>query len=197
MQHLTNFIAGRPTEALSEQRCDLVDPTTGRAYATAPISSPEDVGTAVTAAANAFESWSETTPAQRQLALLRLADAIESRAEEIIAVESANTGKPLAVTAAEELPMVLDQLRFFAGAARTPEGRAAGEYMAGHTSSVRREPVGVCAQVTPWNYPLLMAIWKIAPALAAGNAVVLKPSETTPMSTLLLAEIAAEHLPAG
>ncbi|GAA4836277.1 gamma-aminobutyraldehyde dehydrogenase [Saccharopolyspora rosea] len=197
MQHLTNFVDGRRVEALSGQRCDLVDPTTGRPRATAPVSSPQDVDTAVGAAAKAFESWSETTPAERQLALLRLADALESRAEEVVRVESADTGKPLAVTASEEIPMMLDQLRFFAGAARTLEGRAAAEYMAGHTSYVRREPVGVCAQVTPWNYPLMMAIWKVAPALAAGNTVVLKPAETTPASSVLLAEMAAEFLPPG
>ena len=197
MQELKNFVGGGYVEAKSGRTADIVDPVTGQPYATAPVSGPEDVDHALHVAATAFESWRETTPAQRQLALLKIADAIEARADEVVRVESANTGKPIALTLSEEMPMVLDQLRFFAGAARVLEGRAAGEYMEGHTSFVRREPVGVCAQVTPWNYPLLMAIWKIAPALAAGNTVVLKPSDTTPASSLLLAEIAAEHLPPG
>ena len=197
MQELKNFVGGGYIEAKSGRTADIVDPVTGQPYATAPVSGPEDVDHALHVAATAFESWRETTPAQRQLALLKIADAIEARADEVVRVESANTGKPIALTLSEEMPMVLDQLRFFAGAARVLEGRAAGEYMEGHTSFVRREPVGVCAQVTPWNYPLLMAIWKIAPALAAGNTVVLKPSDTTPASSLLLAEIAAEHLPPG
>ena len=151
----------------------------------------------MSAAASAFESWRDTTPSERQRALLKIADALEARAEEFVAVESRNTGKPLALTMSEEIPPAVDQIRFFAGAARMLEGKSAAEYMAGHTSYVRREPIGVCAQVTPWNYPLMMAIWKIAPALAAGNTVVLKPSDTTPASTLLLAEVAAEFLPAG
>ena len=197
MQELKNFVGGEYVEAKSGRTADIVDPVTGQPYATAPVSGPEDVDHALHVAETAFESWRETTPAQRQLALLKIADAIEARADEVVRVESANTGKPIALTLSEEMPMILDQLRFFAGAARVLEGRAAGEYMEGHTSFVRREPVGVCAQVTPWNYPLLMAIWKIAPALAAGNTVVLKPSDTTPASTLLLAEIAAEHLPPG
>src|SRR5262245_11976753 len=149
------------------------------------------------AAAAGFETWRDTTPAERQRALLRIADAVEARADEIVEAECRNTGKPLAITRDEEMPPLVDELRFFAGAARVLEGRSAGEYLAGHTSYVRREPIGVCAQVTPWNYPLLMAIWKFAPAIAAGNTVVLKPSDTTPASTLLLAEIAAEFLPPG
>ncbi|WP_028923866.1 aminobutyraldehyde dehydrogenase [Pseudonocardia acaciae] len=197
MDQLRHFVGGRYVDALSGPVAEIIDPVTGLAYTTAPVARAEDVDRALAAAATAFESWGSTTPAERQLALLRIADAVQRRAEEMVAVESANTGKPLAVTMAEEIPMVLDQLRFFAGAARVLEGRAAGEYLAGHTSFVRREPVGVCAQVTPWNYPLLMAIWKIAPALAAGNTVVLKPSDTTPASTLLLAEICAEFLPPG
>ncbi len=139
------------------------------------------------AAAEAFPGWRDTTPAERQLALLKIADAIEARAEEFVAVESRNTGKPLALAATDEVPPCVDQFRFFAGAARILQGTSAGEYMAGHTSWVRREPIGVVGQVTPWNYPLMMAVWKIAPAIAAGNAVVLKPSDTTPASTLLLA----------
>ncbi|MGH3664350.1 MAG: gamma-aminobutyraldehyde dehydrogenase, partial [Micromonosporaceae bacterium] len=161
------------------------------------ISSAQDVDKAARAAEAAFEGWSNTTPAERQLAMIRIADSIERRAEELIAVESENTGKPVGLTRTEEFPMAIDQVRFFAGAARVLEGKSAGEYMAGHTSFVRREPIGVCAQVTPWNYPFMMAIWKIAPALAAGNTVVLKPSDTTPLSSLLLAEICAEHLPPG
>ncbi|HEY2203245.1 MAG TPA: gamma-aminobutyraldehyde dehydrogenase [Pseudonocardia sp.] len=197
MQQLSHFVGGKYVEGRSDQRAEIIDPVTGRAYASAPVGSAADVDHALGVAADAFESWGDTTPAERQLALIRIADAIEARAAEVVRVESANTGKPLALTTSEEVPMVLDQLRFFAGAARVLEGRAAGEYMAGHTSFVRREPVGVCAQVTPWNYPLLMAIWKIAPAIAAGNTVVLKPSDTTPASTLLLAEICAEFLPPG
>ena len=144
-----------------------------------------------------LRGWRDATPSVRQRALLRIADAIEARGEEIVAAECENTGKPIALTMSEELPPMVDQIRFFAGAARVLEGRAAGEYLAGHTSFIRREPVGVCAQVTPWNYPMMMAVWKWAPAIAAGNAVVLKPSDTTPVTTLLMAEIMAEFLPPG
>ena len=192
-----NVIDGQLREATGGRTTEVVDPTTGEAYGTAPLSGPEDVAAATAAAGRAFEPWRDTTPGERQLALLRFADAIEARGEEIVAAESRNTGKPLALTAAEELPPALDQLRFFAGAARVLEGRAAGEYLAGHTSFIRREPVGVCAQVTPWNYPMMMALWKFAPALAAGNTVVLKPSDTTPVTTALLAEIAQEFFPPG
>jgi betaine-aldehyde dehydrogenase len=149
------------------------------------------------AAEKAFEGWRDTTPSERQRALLKIADAVEARAGELIAAECQNTGKPISLTTSEELPPAIDQIRFFAGAARLLEGRSAGEYMAGHTSYVRREPIGVVAQVTPWNYPLMMAVWKFAPAIAAGNTVVLKPSDTTPVTTLMLAEIAAEFLPPG
>ncbi|MEC3980641.1 gamma-aminobutyraldehyde dehydrogenase [Amycolatopsis sp. H20-H5] len=197
MRQLKHYVGGRYVEPLSGRTADIVDPVTGRAYCTAPVAGPEDVDRALRVAATAFETWRDTTPAQRQLALLRIADAVEARAGGLVLAESADTGKPIALTASEELPMIVDQLRFFAGAARVLEGRSAGEYMEGHTSFVRREPVGVCAQVTPWNYPLLMAIWKIAPALAAGNTIVLKPSDTTPASTLLLAEICGEFLPPG
>ncbi|QWF79528.1 gamma-aminobutyraldehyde dehydrogenase [Amycolatopsis sp. CA-230715] len=196
MRQLNHFIGGAYAEPAGRV-AEIVDPVTGRAFCTAPVAGPEEVDHALRVAAKAFESWRETTPAQRQLALLKIADVLEERAEEIVRVESENTGKPLALTMSEEIPMVLDQVRFFAGAARVLEGRAAGEYLEGFTSYVRREPVGVCAQVTPWNYPLLMAIWKIAPALAAGNTIVLKPSDTTPCSTLLLAEICGEFLPPG
>ncbi|GAA3439874.1 gamma-aminobutyraldehyde dehydrogenase [Kutzneria kofuensis] len=193
----TNLVNGERVGAADGRTLDVVDPSTGEVYATAPLSGPADVDAAVGAASAAFETWRDTTPAERQLALLRIADAIEARADEFVQVESADTGKPLAVTKSDEIPPCVDQLRFFAGAARVLEGRSAGEYLAGHTSYVRREPVGVCAQVTPWNYPLMMAIWKIAPALAAGNTVVLKPSDTTPASTTLLAEVCAEFLPPG
>ena len=193
----TNLVYGERVGAADGRTLDIADPVTGEVYATSPLSGPADVDAAVTAAAAAFETWRDTTPAQRQLALLKIADAIEARADEFVAVESADTGKPLTLTASDEIPPCVDQFRFFAGAARVLEGRSAGEYLAGHTSYVRREPVGVCAQVTPWNYPLMMAVWKIAPALAAGNTVVLKPSDTTPASTTLLAEVCAEFLPPG
>ncbi|MDT3441160.1 MULTISPECIES: gamma-aminobutyraldehyde dehydrogenase [unclassified Pseudofrankia] len=194
---LGNFIGGEHVPAADGRTMPIVDPSTGEQYAEAPLSGPADVDRAVTAAAGAFESWRDATPSERARALLKIADAIEERADDIVAAESRNTGKPVQLTLDEEIPPSADQVRFFAGAARLLEGRAAGEYMAGHTSYVRREPIGVCGQVTPWNYPFMMAIWKIAPALAAGNTVVLKPSDTTPASSLLLAEIAAEFLPPG
>jgi len=196
-QVLRNFVDGAYVEPADGGYADLVDPSTGEVFAAAPLSGPGDVDRAMSAAATAFEAWRDTTPAERQRALLRIADAIEARSEEFLDAECRNTGKPRALTASEEIPPMVDQLRFFAGAARVLEGRSAGEYMAGHTSYVRREPIGVCAQVTPWNYPMMMAVWKFAPALAAGNTVVLKPSDTTPVSTLLLAEVAAEFLPPG
>ncbi|MBB5870256.1 betaine-aldehyde dehydrogenase [Allocatelliglobosispora scoriae] len=194
---LRNFINGEHVAPTDGRHADLIDPCSGEVFASTPVSGGEDVDRAMAAAASAFETWRDTTPSERQRALLKIADALESRADEFVRAESQNTGKPLGLTTTEELPPAIDQLRFFAGAARVLEGRAAAEYLAGHTSYVRREPIGVCAQVTPWNYPLLMAIWKIAPALAAGNTVVLKPSDTTPVSTLLLAELAAEFLPPG
>ena len=192
-----NFVNGEWCDAADGATSDLISPVTGEAFGTAPVSSAADVDAAFGAAATAFETWRDSTPGERQLALLRFADAIEARADEIVAAESENTGKPITLTTEEEIPPMVDQIRFFAGAARILEGRSAGEYMAGHTSMIRREPIGVCAQVTPWNYPMLMATWKFAPALAAGNTVVLKPSDTTPVSTALLAEIAAEFLPPG
>ncbi|WP_329107551.1 gamma-aminobutyraldehyde dehydrogenase [Micromonospora sp. NBC_01699] len=196
-QVLRNFVNGAYVDPIDGHTVDLIDPCTGEVFAQSPVSGAADVDAAMTAAATAFESWRDTTPAERQRALLKLADAVESRAAELVDAEVRNTGKPRQLTADEELPPSVDEFRFFAGAARLLEGRSAGEYMAGHTSYVRREPIGVCAQVTPWNYPLMMAVWKIAPALAAGNTVVLKPSDTTPVSTLLLAEIAAEFFPPG
>ncbi|MFJ9317177.1 gamma-aminobutyraldehyde dehydrogenase [Pimelobacter simplex] len=197
MTTLRNLIDGVSVDAASGATYDVVDPATGQAYATAPASGPEDVDRAMRAAATAFESWGETTPKERQEALLRIAQGLEDRSEEFVEAECRNTGKPVGLTRDEELPPSVDELRFFAGAARVLEGRSAGEYLKDHTSWIRREPIGVVGQVTPWNYPLMMAIWKIAPALAAGNTIVLKPSDTTPASTVLLAELAAEHLPPG
>ncbi|HEX6515915.1 MAG TPA: gamma-aminobutyraldehyde dehydrogenase [Nocardioidaceae bacterium] len=196
-QQFRNIIGGKPVDAASGKTYDIVDPATGEAYATAPASDAEDVDRAMRAAAEAFETWGDSTPADRQKALLKIADALEARAGEFVKAECQNTGKPVALTEAEELPPAVDQLRFFAGAARVLEGRSAGEYMKDHTSFVRREPIGVVGQVTPWNYPLMMAVWKIGPALAAGNTVVLKPSDTTPASTTMLAELAQEFLPPG
>ena len=192
-----NFINGESVDAKDGRRLDLVDPTTGEVFGSSPLSSAEDVDAAYSAAATAFETWRDTTPSERQRALLKFADAMEERAEEIIAAECQNTGKPIELTRSEEIPPSVDQIRFFAGAARMLEGRSAGEYMAGHTSYIRREPVGVVGQVTPWNYPMMMAVWKVAPALAAGNCLVIKPSDTTPVSTALMAEIASEFFPPG
>jgi betaine-aldehyde dehydrogenase len=195
---LRNFVGGGYAEPSTPAFGDVVDPATAKVIARAPISGAAEVDAAYAAADNAFRTtWGRTTPAERQRALLKIADAVEARAEEFVALEARQTGKPLALTASEELPPMIDQLRFFAGAARVLEGRASAEYLAGHTSWIRREPIGVVGQVTPWNYPLMMAAWKIAPALAAGNTVVLKPAETTPLTTLLLAEVAAEFLPPG
>ncbi|MGA9749484.1 MAG: gamma-aminobutyraldehyde dehydrogenase [Nocardioides sp.] len=192
-----NVINGELVEAVSGETYDVEDPTTGAVYATAPMSGDEDVDRAYAAADQAFEGWGRATPKDRSNALLKLADAIDARVEEINATESKDTGKPLGLTMSEEMPYASDHFRFFAGAARLLEGKSAGEYMEDHTSFVRREPIGVIGQVTPWNYPIMMMIWKIAPALAAGNTVVLKPSDTTPASSTLLAEIAQEFLPPG
>jgi betaine-aldehyde dehydrogenase len=194
---LHNFVDGVAVAAQDGRTTPVIDPSTGETYAEAPLSGPTDVDLACRAAEAAFGAWRDTTPSERSLLLWKLAAAVEARAEDFIAAEGRNTGKPLAVTRAEEVPPMLDQIRFFAGAARILEGRSAGEYLAGHTSWVRREPIGVVAQVTPWNYPMMMAIWKIGPALAAGNTVVLKPSDTTPVTTIMLAELAGEILPPG
>ncbi len=193
---LTNFVDGQ-TGALDGKEMELVDPVTEEVFARSAVSSEQEIDAACKAAARAFESWGQTTPSERQLALLKIADAIEARAEELVAVESENTGKPKALVLSEEVPPMVDQIRFFAGAARVLEGTSAGEYMTGYTSFIRREPIGVCAAVTPWNYPAMMAVWKWAPALAAGNTMVLKPSDTTPASTVWMAELMAEFLPAG
>jgi len=198
-QHLSlqNVVGGEHRDSADGRRADLVDPSTGAVFGSAPVSGAEDVDRAYAAAATAFETWRDTTPSERQRALLRLADAVEEHADELVALESRNTGKPIGLTASEEIPPMVDQIRFFAGAARTLEGKAAAEYLPGHTSFIRREPIGVVGQVTPWNYPMMMAVWKFAPAIAAGNTVVLKPSDTTPVTTLRLAELAADILPPG
>ena len=197
MDTVLNFVDGRTTPSKDGRTTPLVDPATGEVYAQATLSDAVDVDLAMQAAAAAFEEWRDATPAERGRALLRAADALEQRADEFVAAECRNTGKPVGLTASEELPPMLDQLRFFAGAARFLEGRAAAEYMTDHTSFIRREPIGVIGAVTPWNYPMMMAVWKIAPALAAGNTLVLKPSDTTPVTTVMLAELFAEFVPPG
>ena len=197
MKTLQNFVNGKKVSATSDKVQDLINPATGEVFAKAPVSNAADVDKAMKAAAGAFEVWKESTPGERQKAINKIADAIEARSEELIGIESENTGKPIAVTRAEEIGPMLDQIRFFAGAARNLEGKSAAEYFKGHTSFIRREPIGVCAQVTPWNYPMMMAVWKWAPAIAAGNTVVLKPSDTTPVSTLWMAELMQEFLPEG
>ena len=197
LRTLRNFVNGKHVDSDDGRTSQVINPATGTAYATAPISGPSDIDAAFKVAADAFETWRDTTPAERQLALIKYADAIESRQQELIDIESENCGKPKALVASEEIVMALDQIRFFAGAARVLEGRASGEYMAGMTSMIRREPVGVIGQVAPWNYPFMMAVWKFIPAIAAGNTVVLKPSDTTPASALWMAEVAAEFFPPG
>jgi len=193
---LRNFIDGQLVDSDGESEA-ILNPATGEELAQAASSTPEDVQEAVAAARRAFASWSRTTPAERSQALLAMAERLEENGEELARLEALNAGKPLAAVSSDEIPVMVDNLRFFAGAARCLEGRAAGEYMEGYTSFVRREAVGVIGQVTPWNYPLMMAIWKIAPALAAGNTVVLKPAETTPITTVRFAELTAELLPKG
>ena len=197
IKRLSNFVGGSYVETRAGAASELIDPSTGEVNLEAPVSDAQDVDAAVAVAAAAFPGWRDATPSERSLALIRIADAIEARADEFAAVEGADTGKPLALTLSEEIPAMADQIRFFAGAARNLEGKSAGEYLADHTSMIRREPIGVCAAVTPWNYPMMMAVWKWAPAIAAGNAMVLKPSDTTPASTLLMAEVMSEFLPDG
>ncbi len=197
MKAFQNFVNGNHIDAADGRTSAVVNPATGQQYATAPVSGSADVDAAMQAASGAFPGWRDSTPSERSLALFRIADAVEARADELIALEVENCGKPAHLVRSEEIPPMADQIRFFATAARHLEGKSAGEYMRGMTSFIRREPVGVCAQVAPWNYPMMMAVWKFAPAIAAGNAVVLKPSDTTPASTVLLAEIAAEFLPPG
>ena len=198
-KELKNFINGESVSGKSGQTLDLINPTTGEVFATAPISNEADVDHAFKSAAKAFETWKESTPSERSLAMFRIADLFEEHAEELIALESENTGKPIGVTKAEEIPPMVDQIRYFATAARNLEGKSAAEYMKGHTSYIRREPIGVIGQVTPWNYPMMMAVWKFAPAIAAGNTVVLKPSDTTPLTTVRMAQMIHEAgiLPPG
>jgi betaine-aldehyde dehydrogenase len=195
---LQNFIDGEFVDSATGETEPVLNPATGEGIAEAPISGPEDVDRAVKAARAAFEGgWGTTTPGERALALLRLADAIEESADEISELEAANAGKPLQAFRDDEIPFMVDNLRFFAGAARSMHGPVAGEYTEGYTSFIRREPIGVVGQISPWNYPLMMAVWKIGPALAGGNTIVLKPAETTPITTLKLAELAAQFLPKG
>lgn len=194
-----NYINGKSQESLSGQFTDLINPTTGEVFGKAALSDEKDIDLAYKAASKAFESWKETTPSERSMALWKIADVLEQNIEEIVSLESENTGKPIGVTMAEEVGPMLDQIRYFATAARNLEGKSAGEYMKGHTSMIRREPIGVIGQVTPWNYPMMMAVWKYAPAIAAGNTTVLKPSDTTPVTTARMAEIITDAgiLPPG
>jgi betaine-aldehyde dehydrogenase len=194
---LRNFVNGSFVDPVEGRTEPILNPATGEAIAQAPVSTPADVERAVHAARGAFAGWSVTTPAERAAALLKLADAIEEHVDEVSELEADNAGKPIGAFREDEIPFMVDNLRFFAGAARCLDGRAAGEYVSGYTSIIRREPIGVVGQIAPWNYPLMMAVWKIGPALAAGNTVVLKPAETTPLTTLKLAEYAAEIFPPG
>ena len=197
MKTFNSYINGKEVAAQDGRTTPVIDPVTGKQYANAALSGPADVDSAMKAAAEAFESWKHSTPSVRQKAINDIADAMEANMTELIEAEIENTGKPRAITFSEEVPPMMDQIRFFAGAARMLEGKSAGEYMTGYTSYIRREPIGVCAQVAPWNYPLMMGVWKFIPAIAAGNTTVLKPSDTTPASTALVAKIAGEVLPPG
>src|SRR2546428_2822892 len=191
------FIGGEWVSGSGNDSQEIINPATGEVIAEVPKGTEADVDRAVKAARKAYKDWFETVPKERSEMLLKLADAILADAEEMANIESANVGKPRALFLSEEMPPCVDNLRFFAGAARTLEGRAAGEYMRGYTSMIRREPIGVRGTIAPWNYPLMMAIWKVAPALAAGNCVILKPSEWTPLSALRMAELAANIFPPG
>jgi betaine-aldehyde dehydrogenase len=194
---LKNFIDGEFVDPADGSTEPVLNPATGQEIARAPLSGAEDVNRAVEAARRAFDGWASATPGERSLALLKLADRLEEHADELSDLEAENAGKPRQAFLEDEMPFLVDNLRYFAGAARNLEGKAAGEYIEGHTSMIRREPIGVVGQITPWNYPLMMAIWKIGPALATGNTVVLKPAETTPVSTVKLAEYAADLFPKG
>ncbi|MBW3593343.1 MAG: aldehyde dehydrogenase family protein, partial [Actinobacteria bacterium] len=196
VSHTQNFVGGEWLDAVEGETMEVLNPATGETIVEVPRGTQADVDRAVDAAKRALPEWRETTPQDRSELLLKLADAIDAHAEELAQVESQNVGKPIAVSR-DEMPVCSDNVRFFAGAARLLEGRAAGEYMRGYTSMIRREPIGVIGQIAPWNYPLMMAIWKVAPALAAGNVSVLKPSEQTPLTSLMLAEYASEILPPG
>jgi 1-pyrroline dehydrogenase len=191
-----NFVGGKWVDAVDGGTMEVLNPATGEAIAEVPQGTQADVDRAVEAAKEALPEWLETTPGERAEALLKLADALEDNAEELAELESKNVGKPLSY-ARDEMPVSADNIRFFAGAARVLEGKSAGEYMRGYTSMLRREPLGIVGGIAPWNYPLMMAVWKIAPALAAGNVQVLKPSEQTPLTTLRFAELAGEILPPG
>jgi 1-pyrroline dehydrogenase len=191
-----NFVGGEWVDAVEGGTMEVLNPSTGEVIAEVPRGTEADVDRAVEAAKKALPEWLETTPGERAEALLKLADAIDDHADELAELESQNVGKPL-TAAKDEMPVCSDNIRFFAGAARVLEGKSAGEYMRGYTSFVRREPLGIVGGIAPWNYPLMMAVWKFAPALAAGNVQVLKPSEQTPLSTLRFAELAADILPPG
>jgi betaine-aldehyde dehydrogenase len=197
-RELRNYVNGEFKPSQEGKTLDVVNPSKGEAYATAPLSGEADVDAAMKAAQAAFDDgWRDTTPGERMTRLLKMADAIEENAERLVEIEAENTGKPKGLTLSEEIPPMCDQIRFFAGAARMLEGRATSEYMTGFTSTIRREPIGVIGSVTPWNYPMMMGVWKFAPALAAGNTIVLKPSDTTPASTVYMAELFADILPPG
>ncbi len=196
VQQFKNFVGGEWVDAAEGGTAEILNPATGETIAEVPDGTQADVDRAVEAAEKAFPAWRESTPAERAEVLLKLADVIDEHTEELAELESRNVGKPLAA-ARDEMPVCSDNIRFFAGAARILEGRSAGEYMEGYTSWIRREPIGVVGQIAPWNYPLMMAVWKFAPALAAGNTSVLKPSEQTPLSTLRFAQLASEHVPSG
>jgi betaine-aldehyde dehydrogenase len=194
---LQNFVDGEFVDSADGATEEVTNPANGEVIAEMPLSTEEDVNRAVAAAKSAFEGWSTAIPSERAAAMLKLADIIDEHAEEFADLEAADAGKPRGAMLEDEMPAVSDTLRFFAGAGRVPEGQAAGEYASGRTSMIRREPAGVVGQITPWNYPLMMAAWKIGPALAAGCTIVLKPAETTPITTVKLAEYAAEVLPKG
>ena len=193
---MKNFVGGKWVDAAEGGTMEVINPATGETIAEVPRGTQADVDRAVEAAKKAFEEWRDTTPGERAEMLLKLADLIDEKAEELAELESRNVGKPLSY-ARDEMPVSSDNIRFFAGAGRVLEGKSAGEYMRGYTSMIRREPLGVVGGIAPWNYPLMMAVWKLAPALAAGNTQVLKPSEQTPLTTLRFAELAADVLPAG
>jgi betaine-aldehyde dehydrogenase len=197
MQRLENYVDGKAIAPLSGQYMSIVNPSNGKSYIEAPLSTSEDVDAACEAAGRAFRPWRRVTPGERSLLLFRVADALEAHADEIVEAECRNTGKPLNFMRDIEFPGIVEYLRFYAAAARDMRGLAAGSYVTGHESSMRREPIGVCGQVAPWNYPLAMGVWKFGPAIAAGNTVVLKPSDTTPVSTLLAARIIGDILPPG
>ena len=194
---LQNFIDGEMVDAAGGATEEVVNPANGELIAEMPLSGEEDVDRAVAAAKAAFEGWARTTPGERAAAINKLADLLEEHAEELSDLEAADAGKPRNTFFEDEMPFMVDNLRFFAGAGRVMEGKASGEFVENRSSIIRREPVGVVGQITPWNYPLMMAIWKIGPALATGNTIVLKPAESTPITTVKLAEYAAECLPNG